>query len=181
MRGTVELPGGPTQEEVIAVVLGKLRLRPGDRVVEIGCGTGAVTLALAKAGARVMAIDRRPEAIAATRERLASAGFSIDCVAGEAAACLSDMGPFDAAFVGGSRDLAEVLGLLADRVSAAIVVNAVLLSTVHAAIETMTGLGIFEEAVQVQIARSYPLAGSIMWRPIDPVCVIIGRGRRRCS
>jgi len=181
MRGTVELPGGPTQEEVIAVALGKLRLKPRDRVVEVGCGTGAVTLALAQTGARVLAIDRRPEAIAAMRERLGAAGLTVDYVSGEAAACIEGKGPFEAAFVGGSRDLGEVLGILAEQVSGAIVVNAVLLSTVHAAVETMTGLGIFKEAVQVQISRSHPLAGSIMWRPIDPVCVIVGRGRLRCS
>jgi cobalt-precorrin-6B (C15)-methyltransferase len=40
----------------------------------------------------------------------------------------------------------------------------------------MQELGIFDEVVQVQIARSHAIAGSIMFRPIDPVYVIVGTG-----
>jgi len=40
----------------------------------------------------------------------------------------------------------------------------------------MQRLGIFREAVQVQAARSHQLAGSIMFRPVDPVYIIVGSG-----
>jgi cobalt-precorrin-6B (C15)-methyltransferase len=38
----------------------------------------------------------------------------------------------------------------------------------------MVELDIFKEAVQVQVSRSYGLAGSVMFRPIDPVFIIVG-------
>jgi demethylmenaquinone methyltransferase/2-methoxy-6-polyprenyl-1,4-benzoquinol methylase len=44
---------------------------PGARVLEIGCGTGAVTLRLLERGAQVIAIDASPEMIEQARERLA--------------------------------------------------------------------------------------------------------------
>jgi len=40
----------------------------------------------------------------------------------------------------------------------------------------MKQLGIFCEVVQVQVARSHEIAGSIMFKPIDPVYVIVGKG-----
>ena len=48
-------------------------LVPGRRVLEIGCGLGFGTAALAARGLEVLAIDSLPECLAATRERLGDA------------------------------------------------------------------------------------------------------------
>jgi demethylmenaquinone methyltransferase/2-methoxy-6-polyprenyl-1,4-benzoquinol methylase len=47
--------------------------RPGARVLEIGCGTGAVTSRLVARGARVTALDQNPEMLELARARLAQA------------------------------------------------------------------------------------------------------------
>lgn len=47
-------------EKVTAAVLATARLRPGDQVVDLGCGTGQLSLPLAERGARVLAIDVSP-------------------------------------------------------------------------------------------------------------------------
>lgn len=47
---------------------------PGARVLEIGCGTGALTALLVARGARVTALDQSPEMLERARERLARAG-----------------------------------------------------------------------------------------------------------
>ncbi|MDI6719418.1 MAG: precorrin-6Y C5,15-methyltransferase (decarboxylating) subunit CbiT [Methanomicrobiales archaeon] len=169
------LPGGPTQDEIMAVALQKLGLRPTDRVADIGCGTGKVSMAIARQAERVYAIDRREEAIAEARGAAAGAGVSnIDFLPGEARQILGGLGELDAAFVGGSRDLPEVLGILARQVKGTIVVNAVLVNTLATAISTMRALGIFREAVLVQVARSREVGGEIMFRPIDPVYIVVG-------
>ena len=57
------------------------RIQPGDRVLEVGCGTGDVALAAcAPAGQRgsVSGIDASPEMIAVARAKAARAGFEID-------------------------------------------------------------------------------------------------------
>lgn len=46
-------------------------IRPGDLVVDIGAGTGAVTAPLVAAGARVIAVELHPQRAAALRERFA--------------------------------------------------------------------------------------------------------------
>jgi ubiquinone/menaquinone biosynthesis C-methylase UbiE len=44
-------------EKVTAAVLAAVIVEPGDQVLDIGCGTGPLSLALADRGARVLAID----------------------------------------------------------------------------------------------------------------------------
>jgi cobalt-precorrin-6B (C15)-methyltransferase len=38
----------------------------------------------------------------------------------------------------------------------------------------MQDMGIFEEAVHVQVAKSYPLAGDVAFKPLNPVYIIVG-------
>jgi SAM-dependent methyltransferase len=53
-------------------------VRPGDPVVELGCADGFVTVALAKAGYRVTAVDLSPRMIEVARERVAREGLHAD-------------------------------------------------------------------------------------------------------
>lgn len=55
-----------------------LRSLAGTNILEIGCGTGASTLALAERGARVTAIDIRDDSIQVAMDRCKSYGYSAD-------------------------------------------------------------------------------------------------------
>jgi cobalt-precorrin-6B (C15)-methyltransferase len=176
MSGTT-LAGGPTQDEIMAVSLFKLGLRTTDTLLEIGCGTGKVSIAAARTAAKVFSLDKRSEAVAIARESAEKAGIrNVEFFCSDATDFLTADRIFDCAFVGGSQHLAQILPVLAKKVRRTIVVNAVLLSTISQAVATMQQLGIFCEVVQVQVTRSHEIAGSIMFRPIDPVCVIVGKG-----
>jgi cobalt-precorrin-6B (C15)-methyltransferase len=176
MNGT-KLAGGPTQDEIMAVSLFKLGLRSTDSVLEIGCGTGKVSVAMAQAAGKVYSLDKRPEALALATETARNAGvhniefFSIDAVE-----FLKNDHVYDCAFLGGTQGLSMILPVLAMRVKRTIVINAVLLSTLDRAVTALKGMGLFTEVVQVQVSRSYDIAGSIMFRPIDPVYIIVARG-----
>jgi len=176
MPGT-KLPGGPTQDEVMAVSLQKLGLRSTDTVLEIGCGTGKVSVALAGAAKKVVSLDIRPEAITLATKTAKEAGaknIAFSCV--EATTFLHHDTVYDCAFLGGTKNLLAILPVLARKVKRTIVINAVLLSTVSDAVSAMQELGIFCEVVQVQVSRSHAIAGSVMFKPIDPVWIIVGRG-----
>jgi cobalt-precorrin-6B (C15)-methyltransferase len=176
MNGT-KLAGGPTQDEIMAVSLFKLGLRSTDSVLEIGCGTGKVSVAMAQAAGKVYSLDKRPAATALAAETARDAGVcNIEFFSTNAIEFLKNDRVFDCAFLGGTQGLTEILPVLAQKVKRTIVINAVLLSSLERAVTTLKGMGLFTEVVQVQVSRSYEIAGSIMFRPIDPVYIIVARG-----
>jgi cobalt-precorrin-6B (C15)-methyltransferase len=161
----------------MAVSLFKMGLRHSDLVLDCGCGTGKVAIAASKVSKTVYAVDRRSEAIRYARHEANAAGVAnIEFFCGEAREFLAGDRTFDCAFVGGSKEIDELLPVLAQRVRRTIVVNAVMVSTLSRVVEIMQRLGIFREAVQVQVSRSHPIASSIMFRPIDPVYIVVGSG-----
>src|SRR5581483_7544410 len=54
-----------------------LDLRPGDRVLDLACGTGGVALRAARAGADVTGLDISPDQLAKARAAAAAAGLEI--------------------------------------------------------------------------------------------------------
>jgi 2-polyprenyl-3-methyl-5-hydroxy-6-metoxy-1,4-benzoquinol methylase len=55
-----------------------LRLTPGARVLDAGCGSGQFAIALAERGARVTGVDLSPEMIRRAQDHAAEQGFSND-------------------------------------------------------------------------------------------------------
>jgi len=68
----------------------------GDRVLDVGCGTGNASLAAAARGAEVTAIDPSPGLVALARERAEAAGASVRVAVASAGALPCGDGAFDA-------------------------------------------------------------------------------------
>jgi len=169
--------GGPTRDEIMAVSLFKMAITSSDTILDLGCGTGKVAIAAAGQAKKVYAVDRRPEAIAYAQEAARESGAdNIEFFCGEAADFLASAPLADCAFVGGSQQIEMILPVLAKKVRRVIVVNAVLVSTLATVTATMQALGIFREAVHVQVSHSHALGKSFMFKPIDPVYIIVGAG-----
>lgn len=65
-------PAGRAQREAVWREIGTL-FRPGERVLDLGCGTGEDAAWLERMGARVYAIDASPQMVEIARRRLGSA------------------------------------------------------------------------------------------------------------
>ena len=104
----IKLAGGPTQDEIMAVSLFKLGLRNTDTVLEIGCGTGKVSIAAAQQAKKIFSLDKRPEAIAVARESAQKVPISnIEFFCTDAVEFLESERLFDCAFVGGTQQLGQ--------------------------------------------------------------------------
>lgn len=73
--GSVVVYGTELPTETDLKLLGTLE---GARILDLGCGTGRNAVALAQAGAKVLAVDPSPDLLAAARERAEAADVRVE-------------------------------------------------------------------------------------------------------
>lgn len=98
-----------SQPLVVARMCELLDVHPGDRVLDVGTGSGYHAAILAALGGDVVGIERFPSLAQGARAALASAGFpDVEVRVGDGALGAPDRAPFDAinvAAAGAERDL----------------------------------------------------------------------------
>src|SRR6476469_977138 len=82
-------------EPASAHVVDLAQLVRGERVLDIGCGTGNAALCAARAGGEIVGLDPAVLLIEVARERAAAEGFEIDFVVGQAESLPFDDATFD--------------------------------------------------------------------------------------
>jgi protein-L-isoaspartate(D-aspartate) O-methyltransferase len=86
-----------SQPYMVARIAEALGMRPGERVLDVGTGSGYQAAVLADLGAEVSTIERIPELAEQARENLAVAGYErVEVVVGDGTLGLPDRAPFDA-------------------------------------------------------------------------------------
>jgi protein-L-isoaspartate(D-aspartate) O-methyltransferase len=89
-----------SQPYMVAVICQAAEVREGDRVLDIGTGSGYQAAVLAELGAQVYTVERIPDLAARARERLAEAGYEGVAVhVGDGSLGLPEQGPYDAIVV----------------------------------------------------------------------------------
>jgi ubiquinone/menaquinone biosynthesis C-methylase UbiE len=102
-------------EQEVEYLVGALRLETGQRVLDVGCGPGRHSLALARRGFRVLGVDLSPDFVALAREAADAGGLPAEFEECDVRALAYD-GEFDAVIclcqggfgLLGGRDEAEV-------------------------------------------------------------------------
>ncbi|MCH0564954.1 MULTISPECIES: methyltransferase domain-containing protein [unclassified Streptomyces] len=92
-----ELLSSSSQPSLMAAMLAELRVEEGDRVLEIGTGTGynAALLAHRLGDAAVTTVDIDPEITESARRHLDAAGFRPSVVTGDGARGVPERAPYD--------------------------------------------------------------------------------------
>jgi protein-L-isoaspartate(D-aspartate) O-methyltransferase len=89
-----------SQPYIVALMLESLHLRPTDKVLEIGAGSGYATALLAQLAAQVFSIERHPALAQSAREVIAALGYTnVRIVTGDGTLGFADAAPFDAIMV----------------------------------------------------------------------------------
>lgn len=170
-----------TKEEVRVLTLTKLRLKERAVILDVGAGTGSITLECARLipGGEVWAVERDPLAVNLIKENCLNFGLdNVRIIRGEAPDCLEGLPSLDGAVIGGSGGrLGEIVRKVKSilKPGSRLVINAILLESVTAALEVLKEEGFKEvDLISVSISRGRRLGTRTALLPLDPVFIIWG-------
>ncbi|BDB99348.1 precorrin-6Y C5,15-methyltransferase (decarboxylating) subunit CbiT [Saccharolobus caldissimus] len=196
MRWEYNVPGIPdsyferdeeipmTKEEIRALALSKLRVKKGDIFLDLGCGTGSVTVEaslIVGSEGKVYAIDKDEKAINLTRKNLEKFGIigNVILIKGKAPEILYTLSEkFDRIFIGGgSEKIREILkaswNILKN--GGRVAIDAILIETVNNAINSMEDIG-FEniEVTEIIVAKGMKTRMGTAMISRNPIFIIVG-------
>jgi len=168
-----------TKAEVRAVALSKLRLRRGGVLVDVGCGTGSMSVEAALImgeGSRVYAVDYDEEALMLTRRNAEKFGVAdrVVLVRGKAPEALAEVPKADRYFIGGGGlELPATIKAAVERMEKGVIVaDVVTLESLKAAVEALGELGLEYEVTQIFVARGQRRGRYTVMTALNPVYII---------
>jgi len=166
-----------TKEDVRALAVSKLRLREGFSAIDVGCGSGSITVELClQTRGKVYGIDFDKNAVELTKKNLLKFGVDAEIVLGKAQDVLPALPEVDAIVVGGTwGDARQVIQLAVGRLKKGgrIVIDTILIETMYQALTTVNELQLAEvDVTQVTIAKARKVTTGTMMLARNPVMMI---------
>jgi cobalt-precorrin-6B (C15)-methyltransferase len=171
-----EVPG-PTKEEIRCLLLCKSEVSSEDIIVDIGCGTGGITVEFAKIAKHVIAIDKNPKAIELTSKNLKKYNVdkNVDLIESDGISALKSIDNIDIAIIGGSNgDLNEIIELISSKLNSngRIIITAILVETKFQAINKLKELNYKPKIIEVNISKGKVLERGVMMIANNPIAII---------
>ena len=169
-----------TKEEVRTVQISKARLKPGQTVYDIGCGSGSISVEASlqvESSGKILAIDYDQNAVDLTKKNLEKFNLSnVSVIFGNAKEKISELEEADAIFVGGTGgDTKEIVELAEKKLKTGgrIVIGIILIETLYSVLQVMDKLQ-FEavDITQVTISKSRKTTTGTMMLARNPVTII---------
>ncbi len=171
-----------TKTEIRALSLSKLKLEEGHKVLDVGAGSGGLTVECARLMSEgwVWAVERDPEALKVIGANLEKFGLTnVTVLAGEAGKVLCGSAipqQFDRIIIGGSGgELALIVERAGDLLAPGgiIVINCLLLENLVEAQKILAEKGFCEISyIQAAISRSRQMGAKTALNPLNPVFII---------
>jgi cobalt-precorrin-6B (C15)-methyltransferase len=167
-----------TKEEVRALVMSKLRLKEDFSVIDVGCGSGSISveLCLQMPSGKVYAIDIDEKATELTRQNLKKFGVEAEIILAKAQDILPSLPKVDAVIVGGTwGDTKGVIEASIARLKGGgrILIDTILIETIFAAIATINESNLIDvDITQVTIAKGRKVTTGTMMTARNPIIMI---------
>jgi cobalt-precorrin-6B (C15)-methyltransferase len=167
-----------TKEDVRALVISKLRLKENSSAIDVGCGSGSITveLCLQTKGNNVYAIDFDQRAIDLTRKNLLKFGLNAQTILSNAQDILPRLPQVDAIIIGGSwGNIEQIIQLSIDRLrkGGRIVIDTILIETMYKAINTIYKEKLDEaDVTQIIISKARKVTTGTMMLARNPVIIV---------
>ena len=86
-----------SQPYIVALMIQAAAIKPGDRVLEVGAGSGYAAAVISRIAQRVIAVERQHELVEVARERMRRLGYgNVEIVEGDGTKGWRDEAPYDA-------------------------------------------------------------------------------------
>jgi cobalt-precorrin-6B (C15)-methyltransferase len=167
-----------TKEDVRALVISKLRLKENSSAIDVGCGSGSITveMCLQTKGNNIYAIDFDEKAVELTRKNLLKFDVKAEVIFSKAQDVLPLLPQVDAILIGGtSGEVERIVDLGVDRLNKGgrIVIDTVLIETMYRALTTINQANLEEvDVTQAIIAKARKVATGTMMLARNPIIII---------
>ena len=167
-----------TKEDVRAIVISKLRLKENSSAIDVGCGSGSITveMCLQTKGNRIYAIDFDEKAVELTRKNLLKFNVKAEVIFSKAQDILQLLPQVDAILIGGtSGEVERIVNLCVDRLNKGgrIVIDTVLIETMYRALTTINQANLKEvDVTQAIIAKARKVTTGTMMSARNPIIII---------
>lgn len=173
IRGEVPM----TKQEIRILTIAKARIKPGDVVIDIGAGTGSLSIEAAMIARQVYAIERNPDAIELIQQN--AERFKVDniiIINSEAPNGLEAISKVDVVLIGGSGGkLTKILDTLDRRIKSGgrIVINCITIQTISDALAYFKSRNNYKyDAIQVQVNRLQQFGSFDMAKALNPIYIV---------
>ena len=169
-----------TKEEVRSIQISKARLSVGQTVLDIGCGSGSITVEAGlqiESSGSVIGVDLDPNAIELTKTNLKKFNVSnATLILGNAKEKISELPEADAIFIGGTGgDTQEIVQSCESKLRSGgrIVIGVFRIETLYAVLKTSEKLKFDSiDITQITIGKSRKTSTGTMMLARNPVTVI---------
>ncbi len=167
-----------TKEDIRAIAISKLRLKEGHSAIDVGCGSGSITVELClQTKGKVYAIDFDEKAVELTKKNLQKFGVKAEEVMlAKAQDVLPKLPQVDAIIVGGTwGDAKQVIELAVGRLKKGgrIVIDTILIETMYQALAAVNELELNEiDITQITISKARKVTTGTMMLARNPVMII---------
>ena len=167
-----------TKEDIRSIVLSKLRLRKYYSGIDLGCGSGSITveICLHVNSKKVYAIDLDKNAIDLTKKNLDKFGVSANLIHSKAEEVLPSLPTVDAIIVGGTKGKTEkIIELCISKLKkdGRLVIDTILIETMYKALKTVKKQKMRDiEVTQVTIAKGKSMSSGTMLISRNPILIL---------
>ena len=175
IRGKVPM----TKSSIRTLAISMMEVKPTDKILDVGAGTGAVTIELARRAYEGMVYgieqnDVALELIKENREKLKA--YNIEIIKGLAPDGFEKLPKIDKAFIGGSKgNLNKIIEkLVENNKKIKIVITSIALETLNEAMICLEKLGFMTSISCINVSNVEKIAGYSMMKSENPIYIITG-------